>query len=324
MATPAARPTVEAMSRILVAEDDADVADAVRLSLEDAGHCCAIARDGAAALEMARTETPDLLVLDLAMPKVSGDEVLAHLRADPRTRYVPAIILTAQTGARETVIRLTAGADDYVTKPFDIDVLEARVARALTRAAELRALNPLSGLPGNRAITDEIEARLDRRDPFACLWVDVNAFKSFNDHYGFARGDVLIERLAAILTTIARDERDAFLGHVGGDDFVLLTSPERAEAVASHAIDDFDREVGTLYDPADRARGHLEATDRRGRPRRTALATLSIGIVRADAGRFATATELSRAAAEVKEVAKRQPGSGWAVDRRRAPTKVSG
>ena len=235
-----------------------------------------------------------------------------------------AIILTAQTGARETVIRLTAGADDYVTKPFDIDVLEARVARALTRAAELRALNPLSGLPGNRAITDEIEARLDRRDPFACLWVDVNAFKSFNDHYGFARGDVLIERLAAILTTIARDERDAFLGHVGGDDFVLLTSPERAEAIASHAIDDFDREVGTLYDPADRARGHLEATDRRGRPRRTALATLSIGIVRADAGRFATATELSRAAAEVKEVAKRQPGSGWAVDRRRASTKVSG
>ena len=99
---------------------------------------------------------------------------------------------------------------------------------------------------------------------------------------------------------------------------------ERAEAIASHAIDDFDREVGTLYDPADRARGHLEATDRRGRPRRTALATLSIGIVRADAGRFATATELSRAAAEVKEVAKRQPGSGWAVDRRRAPTKVSG
>src|SRR5438034_11686608 len=110
------------------AKEGASVALAGRHSPEDAGHCCASARDAAAALEMARTETPDLLVLDLAMPKVSGDEVLAHLRADPRTRYVPAIILTAQTGARETVIRLTAGADDYVTKPFDIDVLEARVA----------------------------------------------------------------------------------------------------------------------------------------------------------------------------------------------------
>src|SRR5207244_8345369 len=107
------------------------------------------------------------------------------------------------------------------------------------------------GLPGNRAITDEIEARLDRRDPFACLWVDVNAFKSFNDHYGFARGDVLIERLAAILTTIARDERDAFLGHVGGDDFVLLTSPERAESSASHDTTDLDQCGGTPYDPAD-------------------------------------------------------------------------
>ena len=310
------------MSRILVAEDDADVAQVVKLALEDGGHACSVARDGAETLELAHRELPDLLILDLGMPKLSGDEVLACLREEPRTRYIPAIVLTAKTGSSEKVRRLLAGADDYITKPFDIDELAARVSRALTRAAELRALNPLSGLPGNRAINEAIDERLRRGWPFACLWIDVDSFKAFNDHYGFARGDVLIERLGAILTDAVRGETGTFLGHVGGDDFVLLAPLERAEALANAAIERFDAAIGELYDPADRARGHLEAIDRRGQPQRARLATLSIGIVRASGDRFANVTDLARAAAEVKEVAKRLPGSAWAIDRRRAPAKT--
>lgn len=310
------------MSRILVAEDDADVAEAVKLSLEDAGHSCCVARDGLEALEAARADSPDLIVLDLAMPKLSGDEVLERLRAEQRTRYLPAIILTAQTGAHESIARLNAGADDYVTKPFDVDELAARVSRAINRAAELRALNPLSGLPGNRAITDEIEVRLARAEPFACLWIDIDDFKSFNDHYGFARGDALIERLAGMLTSVARHEPSAFLGHVGGDDMVLLSSVPRAVALAAEVVRRFDAEIGELYEPEDRARGYVEAVDRRGVAQRAPLVTLSIGIVRADALRFASATDVARAAAEVKEVAKRTPGSGWALDRRRAPARA--
>ena len=232
---------------------------------------------------------------------------------------MPAIVLTAHVEVQEKVTRLLAGADDYVTKPFDIEELSARVTRALTRTAELRALNPLSGLPGNRVISDQIERRLRRATPFACLWVDVDAFKAFNDHYGFTRGDALIERLGAILTETIRCEPDAFVGHVGGDDFVVLARPERAESIAKAVIKRFDAEIGALYDAADRARGHLAGVDRKGHPRRLPLASLSIGIVRASPERFAHVTDLARAAAEVKELAKRRPGSGWAVDRRRTP-----
>ena len=312
-------------SRVLVADDDAATRTLIDMALQEAGYDCVVAADGKAALEQARATRPDLVVLDVGMPLLTGDEVHRELRRDPRTRYIPVVFVTAQRTTAAVAARLRNGADDYVAKPFDIDELVARIASALRRAAELRSLNPLSGLPGNLSIAHEIDVRLTDGSDTACLYVDVDHFKDFNDRHGFARGDRVIAHLAELLSqTAAEIGDDTFIGHVGGDDFVVLARERRAEDLAKEIIARFDASVPALYDAEDLARGWVEAPDRRGRTRRVPFVTVSIGVVPLRPERFAGATEVARAAAEMKEVAKSRRGSGYAIDRRReSPASVS-
>jgi len=302
--------------RVLVVDDDTATRGALRALLEDAGYVCDEAGDGERAVAAARGAPFDLVLLDLGLPGMSGADVHRQLRREPRTRFLPIVFLTARSDRESRLAEFEAGAEDYITKPYDADELLARVGAAVRRTGGLRSINPLSGLPGNATITEEIEARLAGREPFALLYVDIDRFKEFNDHYGFARGDRVIGMLAEMLERIAAGA-DRFVGHVGGDDFVVLARSGEAETLASSITASFDASVPALYDPEDRARGWIQAHDRRGRLRRTPFATVSIGIVNVPPGRFDGATAAARAAAEVKEVAKRHPGSTWAVDRRR-------
>ena len=310
-------------SRVLVADDDPSTRALIDMALQEAGYDCVLASDGQSALAQARATRPDLVVLDVGMPFMTGDEVHRELRRDPRTRYIPVLFVTAKRTTAEVAARLRNGADDYVAKPFDVDELVARIASALRRAAELRSLNPLSGLPGNITIAHEIDARLADSSDTACLYVDVDHFKDFNDRHGFARGDEVIGHLADLLSqTVGELGDDTFIGHVGGDDFVVLAPDERSEQLAKDIVARFDASIPALYDAEDQARGWVEAPDRRGRLRRVPFVTVSIGVVPLRPERFAGATEVARAAAEMKEVAKRRVGSGYAIDRRREGTSV--
>jgi len=303
-------------ARVLVVEDDEATRSALRALLDDAGYVCDEAADGERAVAAMREAQFDLVLLDVGLPGMSGADVHAHLRRDPRTRFLPIVFLTAYADRQIKLQQLEAGAEDFITKPYDADELLARVGAAVRRWSGLRGVNPLSGLPGNPTITEEIDSRLAHGDEFALLYVDIDRFKEFNDHYGFTRGDRVIAMLAEVLTEAAAcDQR--FVGHIGGDDFVLLAQTDRAEALAERITRRFDDAIRELYDPDDRARGGIDAHDRRGRLRHTPIATVSIGIVNVPPGRFAGATAAARAAAEVKEVAKRRPGSAWAVDRRK-------
>ena len=305
--------------RVLVVDDERDVRDVVSAALEDAGFDCLVASDGAEALDLAHATVPDAVILDVRMPQLTGEEVHRALRRDAATRYVPVIFLSAQRDTKSKARLILEGADDYVTKPFDTDELVARVTSAIRRTASLRALNPLSGLPGNLAITTELARRLALGVPSACLYVDLDHFKEFNDHYGFARGDEMIVLLARLLgSSVDTSSGSAFVGHVGGDDFVLVVPEGDAEDIARLIVRSFDAKVPWVYDNEDRERGFIVRTDRRGVEIDLPFVTVSIGIVPVTATRFADAVAVSRAAAEVKEIAKRRDGSSWAVDRRQA------
>ena len=149
-----------ARGTILVVDDDADIVRFVEMNLRLEGYRVLVARDGFEALEMVAAEVPDLVLLDVMMPGFDGVEVTRRLRADSRTSTLPIIMLTAKTLTADRVLGLTTGADDYIIKPFDTLELVARVRSTLRRNAEARAVSPLTSLPGNVRIEDEIAGRV--------------------------------------------------------------------------------------------------------------------------------------------------------------------
>lgn len=304
-------------THVLVADDDDEVRHLIVEVLSDAGYTCHEARDGREAVTAARATMPDLIVLDVLMPVMSGDEAQQALRRDRHTRYIPVMFVTGRGQTRELAARLQSGADDYISKPFAIEELLARIAAILRRARELRALNPLSGLPGNTAIASELERHLRADDGAATVYCDLDHFKDFNDHYGFARGDELIIIVASVLAGVADRYPDAFVGHIGGDDFVLIVAEAEAVPVAQDIVREFDRAVPQVYQAEDRARGGIVRVDRRGVTHRLPFVSISLGIVSIAPSRFADGIAVARAAAEVKEIAKRRDDSSWAIDRRR-------
>ena len=188
------------------------------------------------------------------------------------------------------------------------------------RATTTRELSPLTGMSGNSDILREISSRLVTRDEFAVLYPDIDNFKSYNDHYGFIRGDDVIKTLASIIVEVLEAEYSPahFAGHVGGDDFVMIVPEASAEQTARDIVRRFDLVVPSAYDSYDRERGYIVRTDRRGVELSLPFVTVSMGIVPITRERFFDAVAVSRAAAEVKQIAKGRDGSSWAVDRRQA------
>jgi PleD family two-component response regulator len=303
---------------VLVVDDSPEIARMVEVVLLRAGYRVRVARDGQEALEEVRREAPDLIILDVMMPRMDGFELTRILRQDPTMSAVSIILLTAKGLSADRLEGLTAGADDYILKPFDVGELLARVRGVLRRTQELKAMSPLTGLPGNVLIEREIDRRIEEGTEFAVLYADLDHYKAYNDRYGFARGDELLRTTARALQDCALEigGPGSFVGHVGGDDFVLVTDPGPARAVAQAAIERFDRETPELYDPGDAASGYVEGMDRQGRPVRFPLVSLSIGISTTERQRFAHYAEAVALATEMKTFTKRAPGSSWAIDSR--------
>lgn len=306
-------------SRVLVADDDDDIRLLLATTFELEGFNVVEASNGQEAIASARNGDADALVLDILMPGMSGLEVLEHLRSDARTEHIPVLLATALTTPDDAVTGLLAGADDYIRKPFVLPEVVARVRSAIRRADRQRSRNPLTGLPGNDSILDEMHRRLAGGVPTALLYTDLDNFKAYNDHYGFLRGDEALRSVARLLMDV-RDEiaEEVFVGHVGGDDFVLMVPPDRAEEIGQHVCTTFDRLAPSLYTESDRAAGGIAVTDRRGQPQRYGIMTLSIGIAVNAHGEFTHPGEFVTVATEMKHVAKRSdtPGSRYSRDRR--------
>jgi diguanylate cyclase (GGDEF)-like protein len=309
----------------LVVDDDDQVLRLVKRVLERANFECVTVNDGRSAHDAAVEWRPDIILLDLMIGEVTGDDIMTQLRDDFRTRLIPVVVLTARDSLKDKVEHLLSGADDYVTKPFIPEELVARLRAVMTRSTTTRGLNPLTGMSGNSDILRELSRRLAETERFAVLYPDIDSFKSYNDHYGFLRGDDVIKTLATIILEVLEEQpsNHHFAGHVGGDDFVILTEPALAEAIAEEITKRFDAAIPALYDPADRDQGWIESEERSGNILRTPLVSVSIGIVIAEPGSYASPAAVAARASEVKGVAKRMPGSKWVLDRRRPPERFA-
>lgn len=304
------------ITRILVADDEPTVRQLLELVLTGQGYEVSLATNGAQLVRMAQERVPDLVLIDLMMPQMDGYEAIRQLRNDTRTAHLPMLILTAKSTLDDVVTGFETGADDYITKPFNIPELLARIKGHLRRASQQPVRNPLTGLPGNVLLAEELKYKLSRPDLFAYLYVDLDNFKAFNDTYGPARGDRVIKMLAEVLIEAATTHGTGndFVGHIGGDDFAIITSPDALERLCEEIIRSFDQKVRLLYEPEDLERGFLLGIDRQGVPRRFPLISLSIGVATNRNRTFADYEELSRVAAEMKQFSKQDPGSSYAVD----------
>ncbi len=210
------------------------------------------ARDGVEALRLARAERPELILLDLDMPRKGGREVLLELRRGIQTRTIPVIMLTGNADILEKMITFELGADDYVTKPFDMEELAARVERHLCRNRRALSADALTRLPGSPMIEEEVKRRIMQGIPFAFMRIDIDNFRAVNEGGGYELGDeMLLATAGIILGALAEGGlADDFAGHSGCDDFVAITSPERAEGVARAVAEGFDRAAALLFTTA--------------------------------------------------------------------------
>ncbi len=303
---------------ILIADDAPDLLQALTETLEQEGFIVTAVGDGQTALDSILANPPDIAVLDMKMPRLTGFQVCSALREDPLLENLPVIILSASGTRDSKVAGLDLGADDFITKPVDVRELLARIRMILKRSRQGIDANPLTRLPGNLAIESRVERAAAGGLPFAVLYVDLNQFKAYNDAYGYDEGDRVLKGLARVLVDQLRGGAGAeFVGHIGGDDFIVLTTPDRMEPLAKLICSTFDAVVPSFYSEEDRARGAIVAKDRQGNTKEFPLLSVAIGICHNRDRKLTGFAQVAHLGAELKKVAKRKPGSAYVVDRRK-------
>ena len=304
--------------KILIADDDPDILDVIRITLESEGYEVIEAHDGKEAVDMVKKSTPDLLITDFKMPRICGDEVCRILKQDILIQHMPIIMLTGKGEVIDKIEGINAGADDYIVKPFEPQELVARVKMVLRRTARDLDANPLTKLPGNVSIINELRMRITENELFAVCYVDLDKFKAFNDKYGFEKGDEVIKNTARILISSVQEKGTPqdFIGHIGGDDFVVVTLPEKVDDLCKKIISDFTAMVPGLYNKEDLEKGYIIGKDRQKKTRKIPLLSISIGVVTNEKRKINHVGKVGELGAELKEYATSLPGSNYVKERR--------
>jgi len=305
--------------RILIVDDDPDILDVLRLTIPEEEYEVVEAQDGQEALDKVYERPPDLIILDYLMPKIDGRIVCQKLKKDILLRHMPIIILTGKGEVKDKVKGLDAGADDYIVKPFEPEELLARIRMILRRSQIDLDAAPLTRLPGNVSIFNEIDRYIKSREKFAVGYIDLDKFKIFNDKYGFTWGDRIIQQTARVIIKAVEEKGspEDFVGHIGGDDFVIVTGTKTANQICEQIINEFDKVTKSLYSPQDQKRGYVTGKDRQGKTVKVGLISISIGVVTNEHRRFTHVAQVSSIGAELKEYAKKQKGNAYVKDKRK-------
>jgi len=288
-------------ARLLVVEDDIDIGNMLKIYFSGMEFDVDVAVRGSDALERTKQVLPHLIVLDIMLPDIDGYEVCRTLRTNMRTSHIPVIFLTQKDERSDKLQGLELGADDYITKPFDIEELKLRVQGAIKRAERESLTDPRSGRPAGRLIEDHLR-RIIRQKGWALLDARVNNFDSFKDVYGFVAGDDVL-RFTSMMIGEVVDEigtTSDFIGHAGGDNFIIITTEEKAAALKTRLKERFNNEVQTHYNFMDRQQGFVQAPAADGTTVKVPFMTISVGIVSPSANSFADIREITELAAEAR------------------------
>ena len=288
-------------ARLLVVEDDVDIGNMLKIYFSGMDFDVDVAVRGADALEKTKQVLPHLIVLDIMLPDIDGYEVCRTLRTNMRTSHIPVIFLTQKDERSDKLQGLELGADDYITKPFDIEELKLRVQGAIRRSERESLTDPRSGRPAGRLIEEQLR-RIIREKGWALLDAGVKNFEPFKDVYGFVAGDDVMRFTSMLIGEVVDELGDTsdFIGHAGGDNFIIITTEEKASAIKSRLKDRFDREVQTHYNFIDRQQGFMQSPAANGATAKVPFMTMSVGVVSPNKYSFADIREITELSAEAR------------------------
>lgn len=287
------------------------------------------ATSGKEGLVLARKLEPDLILLDIVMPEMDGFAVIERLKADVDLKEIPVFFLTSHGEDDFETRGLELGAIDYITKPFNPAIVRARIRNQLKLQDMMHELshlyslaldaNPITGLPGNNTIAKQIEHHLNGNSAVCVLYLDIDNFKPFNDRYGFARGDEVIRFTATTLQLLVKSQACDinFIGHVGGDDFIVIVNADMGQTLSQEIIRSFDKDVLSFYNRQDIQNRCIHSINRRGEKQVFPIMSISIAGVDLTNRNYVTYLEINDACTELKTKAKAIPGSIACFDRRR-------
>jgi PleD family two-component response regulator len=284
--------------RILVVEDDFDISNMLRIYFSGQGYDVQVAPRGGDALALTRKQLPQLIVLDIMLPDMDGYAVCRELRQTTRTSHIPIIFLTQRDERSDKIAGLELGADDYITKPFDIEELKLRVKNAIERVDREKSMDPRSNLPSSRLIEEQLRELMRTTDTWYYVDLKINGFEAFQEVYGMLACTEVVRFMALVLGEVVDElgTPDDFIGHASNDNFVIITYSTKSQALKDKLITRFNEEVKQHYSFIDRERGHIVV----GNGETKALMTLAAGVVSNATQRFSDIREITELAAEAR------------------------
>lgn len=251
-------------SKILIVEDDPDVAEMLTAYFRTQEYDVFTVNWGEDGVRSALQVNPDLVILDIRLPDIDGYEVARRLRTDRRTADIPIIFLTEKRDRADRLQGLELGADDYITKPFDVQELRLRVRNALKRVSQGSLTNPVTGLPEGTLVDEKLSEVLGK-DGASLLFVSIQNMGAFREAYGFVASDDVLRAVSLMIVNTMREfsRPEDFLGHLSATELILVVPPSNLAALSDKLRSRLDQSVEYFYPIKDREQAAKRA-DRLG------------------------------------------------------------
>lgn len=287
------------------------------------------AKSGDEIYKQLRKVPVEMVILETRLADTEGFDICRKLKQDEATANLPVVFLTSENSVLTEEKCFAAGADEFITKPFNAPALKARIKKQFKLSNAIRELrrlnqlaldaNPNTGLPGNTSILNELSQLVENGGDVSVVYADLDHFKPYNDKYGFAQGDEVIIFTANVIRVAMQLNGcgDSFIGHIGGDDFVMLVPSDKLPAISDEIISRIDMGILEFYSEADASQGYIVANDREGKERQHPLISLSMGAIDLKERKVVSAFEIVDVCTETKKAAKQIAGSSIVVNKRR-------
>jgi GGDEF domain-containing protein len=315
------------MKKILIISSDSKLKEVLKFCFDGWGYEVFLADSASRDLAPIKKISPDVVIADVHSASKERLEICRALKDDFITAFIPIVALIDKRQLRDQLLDIKQGIDDYLIKPPDPLDLRVRIEMAIKRSQYSFYSSPLTGLPSGRIIEEVLKGKIDKEESFAFGYIDIDNFKYFNDVYGYLKGDRVIRQAAYILYTTIKESgnKNDFIGHIGGDDFVFITSVDKHRVVSEKFISLFDRLMPFHYSDTDRSQGYIAARDRSRKIKNIPLMSVSLALVIKDcSSEIKNAIEINEKVFEIKRYLKTVAGSKFMSDRRNRREGLSG